>query len=70
MYRKRLTKNCTDPPPPPENFYDRLVHGGYIVYKEGARRVTEMSVKMCTDRRRSNRQETTNAVDSKHCACL
>ena len=25
MYRKRWTKNCTDPPPPPENFYDRLV---------------------------------------------
>ena len=40
------------------------------IYKEGARRVTEISVKMCTDRRRSNRQETTNAVDSKHRACL
>ena len=25
MKRKRWTKNCTDPPPPPENFYDRLV---------------------------------------------
>ena len=38
--------------------------------KEGARRVTEISVKMCTHRRRSNRQETTNGVDSKHRGCL
>ena len=38
--------------------------------KEGARRVTEVTVKMCTHRRRSNRQETTNGVDSKHRVCL
>ena len=38
--------------------------------KESACRFTEITVKMCTHRRRSNRDMTTNGVDSKHRACL